>query len=201
MLKINTQYLASEIFPSLPADLRSLSYATTQNDPSLLAPYSEPLSREVLESICGSLPVSVSDTIAAYGLVSTDSSTADSLDIALWLSPVLGAYIAATTAAPAPYASTRASACELCARSWIPLTYHHLIPRSVHPKALKKGWVAGEWELNKVAWLCRACHTFVHHIETNEELARKWSTVEVLAGREDVRNFVQWVGGVRWKKR
>jgi len=48
-----------------------------------------------------------------------------------------------------------------------------------------------------VAWICRACHTFVHQCATNEELAKEWYTVERLMEREDVRRFAGWVGKVR----
>ncbi|KAF1984081.1 hypothetical protein K402DRAFT_447841 [Aulographum hederae CBS 113979] len=55
--------------------------------------------------------------------------------------------------------------------------------------------------LNNVAWLCRACHSFVHAMAGNEELASEWYTLERIEGREDVRRWVGWVGRVRWKKR
>ena len=42
---------------------------------------------------------------------------------------------------------------EICERE-VPLTYHHLIPREVHDKVLKKKWHP-EAMLNSVAWLCR----------------------------------------------
>lgn len=65
---------------------------------------------------------------------------------------------------------------------------------------MKRGWHE-EWELNKVAWLCRACHSFVHRAASNEELAKTLYSVELLAEREDVQAFVGWIGRVRWKKR
>ena len=70
----------------------------------------------------------------------------------------------------------------------------------MHEKVLKKGWHP-EWELGRVAWLCRACHSFVHGLAGNEELARKWFSVELLMGRDDVRRWAAWVGSVRWKAR
>lgn len=82
----------------------------------------------------------------------------------------------------------------------MPLTYHHLIPRSTHEKVVKRGWHEG-WRLNAVAWLCRACHSFVHGIGSNEELAREWWSVELLVGREDVQRWRAWVGRVRWRSR
>ena len=112
----------------------------------------------------------------------------------------LEAYISSVTAPSPIWSTTRAEACEICERSYIPLTYHHLIPRAVHAKSLKRGWHE-EWQLNKVAWLCRACHSFVHRVASNETLAREFDTVEKLVEREDVQNFARWVGRVRWKAR
>ena len=103
---------------------------------------------------------------------------------------------------PPPPSSTRGqiTACELCARDWINLSYHHLIPRFVHDKAVKRGWHRKE-DLQNVAWLCGACHRFVHSFAKHEVLAREYYTVELLMGAEEVRRFAGWVGGVRWKKR
>lgn len=55
--------------------------------------------------------------------------------------------------------------------------------------------------LNKVAWLCGACHSFVHRMASNEELAREWHDVERILERDDVHRWKGWVGGVRWKKK
>ena len=77
-----------------------------------------------------------------------------------FLTPVLQDYATAAAAAPPPLLTgQRASACEICDRDWIPLTYHHLIPKEVHAKAVKRGWHE-RWRLESVAWLCRACHSF-----------------------------------------
>lgn len=70
----------------------------------------------------------------------------------------------------------------------------------MHAKAVKRGWHT-EDELNNVAWLCRACHSYVHRVASHEELARGFYTVERLGEREDVGRFVEWVGRVRWKSR
>ena len=52
-----------------------------------------------------------------------------------------------------------------------------------------------------MAWLCGACHRFVHKCATNEELAKEWFTVERLMQREDMRTWAGWVGRIRWKAR
>jgi hypothetical protein len=122
----------------------------------------------------------------------------DAADLPDFLGPILAEYTTSVTTGPPVWASTRAEACEICERDWIPLSYHHLIPRGVHAKVLKRGW-HDEWTLNSVAWLCRACHSFVHRMASNEELAREWFTVERICEREDVADWARWVGRVRWK--
>lgn len=188
-------FLASETFPSLPADLQTLSYSSIQHDPVLADKYAaSPLPRSLLESTTATIPVAVSESLSVYGLVPDPSDVPD------FFSPVLSEYVASVTAAPPVWATTRTDACEICERHWIPLSYHHLIPRGVHAKVLKKGWHE-EWMLNSVAWLCRACHSFVHRMASNEELAREYYTVERIMEREDVQDWAKWVGRVRWKAR
>ncbi|KAF2220036.1 hypothetical protein BDZ85DRAFT_242652 [Elsinoe ampelina] len=188
-------YLATEIFLSLPVPLRTLSYKTLQSTPSLAAQYSVPLPLPLLESLTSPLPPSVPDTFTTFHLLPPTH------DLPLLLSPVFEAYVTSASAPPPEHVySVRATECEVCGRGHLPLTYHHLIPRQVQAKAVKRGWV-GAWEVQKVAWLCRACHGFVHRVATNEELAREWNSVEKLGEREDVQAWAGWVGRVRWKKR
>lgn len=70
----------------------------------------------------------------------------------------------------------------------------------VHEKAVRRGWHRKE-ELGHVAWLCRACHSFVHATWGHEVLARELYTVELLLGREEVGRWKVWVGRVRWKSK
>ncbi|KAL4896521.1 hypothetical protein BDV59DRAFT_198887 [Aspergillus ambiguus] len=185
-------FLASEIFTSFPSDLQTLTYSALQHDPSLEDQYATPLPRTTLDALTTTLPVSVPESLAVYGLLP------DAADTPEFLNPVLSEYIAGVTKPPPVWATTRTDACEICERDWIPLSYHHLIPRGVHAKVLKKGW-HDEWMLNSVAWLCRACHSFVHRMATNEELAREWYTVDRILERQDVQDWAKWVGRVRWK--
>jgi hypothetical protein len=179
--------LATEIFPNLPHELRTLSYSYTASSTTSI---DAALSASEVESISGAIPLAVEDSLLAYSLMNTTSL----------LGAVLPIYASSVAAPPPVWSLTRAAACELCHRDWINLTYHHLIPRSTHDKALKRGWHE-EWELNRVAWLCGACHRCVHRVASNEELAQHWNTVEKLQTRDDVQKFVQWVGGIRWKKK
>lgn len=190
------QFLASETFSSLPLPLQSLSYSSIQHNPALSTTYTVPLPAATVESITFPVPPTVIDTLSTYALIPDPANP----DLPEFLSSVLNEYISAVTAPPPVWASTRPEACEICERDWIPLSYHHLIPRGVHAKVIKKGWHP-EWMLNSVAWLCRACHSFVHRMAGNEELAREWFTIERIWEREDVRVWANWVGRVRWKAR
>ncbi|CZT23355.1 related to 2-haloalkanoic acid dehalogenase [Ramularia collo-cygni] len=192
------EYLAEEIFLSLPSDLRTLSYSAIQDDADLGTTYSVPMDTMLLERFVEALPLTVADSLTSYNLIVSPS------DLDRFLEPAFSTYITSTTSVPPEHtpslAASRPEGCEICEREHLPLTYHHLIPRAVHTKAVKRGWHR-EWELNKVAWLCRACHSFVHKIESNEVLAKDYYSVELLIEREDVQKWAGWVGRIRWKAR
>lgn len=190
-----SDFLANEIFPSLPQELQTISYHVLQEDVRLSDKWSLPLSLSTYEEIMDLVPPSVSEGLEAYGLIKPPAS-----DLQSFLSPVISAYLTTATAAPPKWAETRVSACEICERDWVPLTYHHLIPKAVHAKVLKRGWHE-EKQLNSVAWLCRACHSFVHGMASNEELAKEYYTVELICERDDTQRWAQWVRKVRWKKK
>ncbi|MCJ1287823.1 hypothetical protein MMC26_007175 [Xylographa opegraphella] len=187
-------FLASEVFDILPPELKGLSYADLQSDSQFGRKQAFPALLGDVEDFVPNIPPSVTDSMEAYGLLSR------STDLSSLVSSAMKEYIATVTAAPPIWSNTRTSKCEICDRGWIPLTYHHLIPRQLHEKALKRNWHDG-WRLNSVAWLCRACHSFVHRIASNEELAKELWTVDLLMGRKDIQSWAKWVGRVRWKAR
>jgi hypothetical protein len=188
------EYIAEETWQNLPAELKDLTYDALQ-DRKLAETYALPISSDLVEKLANILPITLTDTLTTYRLVHPPTS-----DLSSFLTPILTSFLAYISTPPPLPASTRASACEICDRDWITLTYHHLIPKAVHAKVLKRGWHP-ESRLNDVAWLCRACHSFVHRMAGNEELAREWYDVERILEREDVERWRKWVGGVRWKKR
>lgn len=189
-----SDFLANEIFPSLPQELKKVSYQALQDDVQLSDKWSLPLSLNTYEEIVDLVPPSVTDSLEAYGLVEPPKS-----DLQTFLSPVIAAYLSAATVAPPKWSATKVTACEICERDWVPMTYHHLIPKDVHAKVLKRGWHE-EQQLNSVAWLCRACHSFVHRMASNEELAKEWYTVERICQRNDVQKWAMWARKVRWRK-
>jgi len=186
------EYIATETFPSLPLELQSLAYHDLP--PDLGSKYRLPLTTGDTEALLPTLPPSVPDSLEAYGMTTPDQ------DHFSLLAPVLTQYITQASAAPPPPRQTRkdVDGCEICGRDWINLTYHHLIPRFVHAKVLKRGWHRKD-ELENVAWLCGACHRFVHRFADHETLAREFYTVERLLEEEEVRVWAEWVGRLRWK--
>jgi hypothetical protein len=196
-------YLAKEVWPVLPAPLRDASYDTRAEvpDPASLTLDAAPF------------PPAFSDTLVSYEI----SSDADGA--LMFLRKTIEDFVSEECAPPPPWKSTRTSQCEICERE-IPLTYHHLIPRSTHAKVLKQKWHS-ETMINSVAWLCRLvlnfcsarqmaqrsvyqfryCHSTVHHVATNEELARSFYTVELLLQREDIQKWRAYAARQRYGKR
>lgn len=191
-------YLASEIFDSFPQELKDLDHRTWRESEALQTQYSQPLTENNLSAI--NLAPSISDTLRTYKLISPDPSLDSPLPATpeVFLIPVLTSYLSTAITPPPATSDTRTTECELCDRSWIPLSYHHLIPRFVHEKAVKRGWHSKD-DLQNVAWLCGACHRFVHHFKNHEELAKNYYTVELLLEEEEVQRFTAWVGRLRWK--
>jgi len=182
-------YLASLAWEIVPASLRDATYEL------------QPTPSEVDAVPLDALPVAFGETLAAYNVLpDVDADTVSKL-----LRGVLADYIADRIAPPRIGRATRSSvsACEICTRGddEVFLSYHHLIPRSTHAMVRKRG-MHPEERLQAVAWLCRGCHRMVHRIETNEELARNWFTVERLLQREDVQRWRAWASkqGTRKKR-
>ncbi|KAH7918793.1 hypothetical protein BV22DRAFT_1100149 [Leucogyrophana mollusca] len=173
-----TSYLAFEAWGALSQHLRDASYETRSSVPDI-----DSISIETT-------PHSVTETLTAYGLAS-DSESCQQL-----MRKIVEDYIKQACAPPPVWSTTRTIECEICERE-VPLTYHHLIPRSTHAKVLKKK-MHPESIINSVAWLCRPCHTAVHHMATNDELARSYHTVELLLGREDIQKWRKYAARQRW---
>ncbi|KAJ4291051.1 hypothetical protein N0V90_010249 [Kalmusia sp. IMI 367209] len=192
-------YLSGVIFPSLPSDLRTLTYPKFKDSPQLQDRYSTPLSASTTITLLNTMPPMAVDSLESYGLLPFQS---DANDLHHFFTPLLTTYIVSATAPPPIWSTTRTSECELCGRSWIPLSYHHLIPKSTHERVLKRRWHS-EDQLNSVAWLCRACHSFVHRLASNEELAKSYYTVELIQeggveGDAEKKAVVE-VGEVGWR--
>lgn len=214
-------YLARETFDLLPAELQTLEHHLWAGNAALREKYGVneergtsggvPMSAalnatRVTELLPGLEPSPVADSMQAYGLTSANEiRTANGghqggRTTAEVVAPALSSYLASVTAAPPSPRSTRdqAEGCEICGRDWIPLSYHHLIPRFVHAKVVKRGWHRTD-ELQNVAWLCGACHRQVHRFANHEDLARYYYTVERLLAEPEMQRYAAWASRLRWK--
>ena len=85
------------------------------------------------------------------------------------------------------------SACELCARTELPLTRHHLIPLARHNKTRTQRHFSRDKMKTDIAMLCRPCHSQVHRLFDNHELASYYHSVERLQAHSEVQKFINWV--------
>jgi len=77
----------------------------------------------------------------------------------------------------------RPPCCQLCERTGLALTEHHLVPR-------QKG---GGGQGGETIDVCVPCSKQIHALFTNSELKQKFNTLEALKADERVRKFVDWV--------
>ncbi|OLS40403.1 restriction endonuclease [Bacillus sp. MRMR6] len=73
------------------------------------------------------------------------------------------------------------SVCELCGRSDVETTIHHLLPKEM-------GGTFGP-----TANLCIPCHKQVHALYTNEEIAGRLTTICEMREDERLAKFIKWV--------
>jgi len=82
--------------------------------------------------------------------------------------------------------------CELCGREK-PLTFHHLIPKAVHRrKRFQKRHTKDELRSRGIE-ICRLCHSGIHDLISEKELAEKFTTKEALLENPAVAKHVAWV--------
>ena len=228
-MRRGVQFLADEIFPALRLSVHTgaSADAASADTPASRATGSAASRAEPLETLhvadsegdyaasrlaagiattLSRLPPSVHDTLASSALPAAEELLTPVLTALLTPSPEDSDLSTPSSAVATPRNGNgrgpRPAECEICARpaTQIPLTAHHLVPRSVAAKAVKRGWHTAE-KTTDLAWLCRACHSFVHGVASNEELAREWYSVELLFTREDVGRWAAWAGRVRYLKR
>ena len=90
---------------------------------------------------------------------------------------------------------TRASSqyCELCGRSELELTQHHLIPRTRHKNKRIKREFSREEILTRKLSVCRPCHKQVHTVLSEKELALHYNTRNKLLHHPQIKKFVSWI--------
>jgi hypothetical protein len=82
--------------------------------------------------------------------------------------------------------------CELCGREK-PLTFHHLIPKAMHgKKRFQKRHTKAELRGSGIE-ICRLCHSGIHDLISERELAEKFTTKAALLEHPAVAKHVAWV--------
>lgn len=79
--------------------------------------------------------------------------------------------------------------CVVCERV-AHITRHHVYPREVHSKLIKKGYDRNI--LNTTINVCRMCHSAIHNQFTNDELAASYHTVKQLLADEKFFSYAKW---------
>jgi hypothetical protein len=82
--------------------------------------------------------------------------------------------------------------CELCGREEVVLTFHHLIPRTLHSNKKFKKLYTRE-ELCRGIEICTDCHRNIHNFITEKDMGRQYNTIEALMEHEKVKKFVNWI--------
>lgn len=85
--------------------------------------------------------------------------------------------------------------CVLCERE-MPLTFHHLIPRTTHKKVLRRTELTKK-ELNRGIMVCRPCHSAIHRFIDEETMAAQYNTLESLLEHERVQSWIPYAAKMK----
>jgi hypothetical protein len=89
--------------------------------------------------------------------------------------------------------SAKPTACELCGLTMASLTQHHLIPRTRHRnKRAQKQFNRSEM-LTRILWVCRLCHSHIHTVLSEKELAMHFNNRTALLQYPDIQRIVEWI--------
>ena len=85
----------------------------------------------------------------------------------------------------------RPTNCNLCQRQ-IELTFHHLVPRKVHRRTFFRKHFSRQ-ELSTGIYICRKCHSGIHKLFNEMQLAKDLNTLEKLRENPEIARHVSWV--------
>ena len=77
------------------------------------------------------------------------------------------------------------------------LTRHHLVPRARHGKPRTRKLHPKREQREQTVGLCRPCHSQVHAVLSERELAEQYNTIDKLAAHPEVAKFAAWIGTKR----
>jgi len=82
--------------------------------------------------------------------------------------------------------------CVLCEREHL-LTFHHLIPKTLHKnKWFKKNFT--KEQMNEGIDICKDdCHKQIHILISEKELGKSYNTVQKLLNHKEVKKYIKWL--------
>lgn len=83
--------------------------------------------------------------------------------------------------------------CELCSRECRRLTRHHLIPQTRHKNKKNKKMFDRQEVKERIAMLCRPCHSMVHATFSEKELEASLNTVELLLAEPQIQTWIAFI--------
>jgi hypothetical protein len=93
---------------------------------------------------------------------------------------------------PAESSPAESNACALCGRTGLPLTKHHLIPKTRHNKRSARVRFDRDQMHRLVAMLCKPCHRTVHVHLTEKQLEQDYHDIELLRQHPEIARFAAW---------
>ncbi|CAG8496703.1 5932_t:CDS:2 [Funneliformis caledonium] len=86
--------------------------------------------------------------------------------------------------------------CLMCHRH-MPLTFHHLVPKMMHKRVIKKKLYTKDQCNARGIYICRPCHSACHKMISHEQMAYEYNTLDKLLEHEEVSKFVNWASKQR----
>lgn len=68
-----------------------------------------------------------------------------------------------------------------------------MIPRTRHRNTRIKKLFSREEMTNRVLWVCRPCHSHIHQVLDEKQLALDYNTRDKLLGHPEIYQFVTWL--------
>ncbi len=82
--------------------------------------------------------------------------------------------------------------CAICRHEGVMLTRHHLVPRALHrKKRFQKNHDRKELQSN-VLMICRSCHSQLHAVMTEKEMADRYNTLEAILAHPEIIKYAAW---------
>jgi hypothetical protein len=141
------------------------------------------------EYICAALPPDMLDSLAE--LMGGDGGDGSGGGADWLLKEIWEERFAPKDEADACADADAPSDCQVCERR-VTLTRHHLFPREMHKFCLKRGVATADELERRVLHCCRLCHNAIHRFFTNEDLALRYHTLELLLNDDKFFRFARW---------